>query len=126
MSLLLRRRALAVVVPPVSAPNYLSPGFRYSAQIGKDLVFFDSLETLNQILYKHTGKEKKKAVKRAAAKFNKGAAVQIPYVPVEPQMPRWAVERIQAVNASLEAYFWAQYRRLIDQDDEDAITALYG
>lgn len=115
----------AVAPPVVRAPG-IAVRYPYSARIDGELVYFDSLETLQRLLAQYVKTAKKKTKKKAVTRIAKGVPVEVPYIEPPVQVPQWAVERIQQVNASMEVYYWAQYQRLIDQDDEDAITALYG
>lgn len=99
----------------------------YMAEVNGVLRHFATLEDLKEFLASFTKKAKKKLRKRTTV-----TKVEIPRIEIPAQTAQPAVELIQRHNASLEAYFWQQYellaeaKRLQDEDDEEALIALFG
>lgn len=99
----------------------------YMAEVNGVLRHFATLEDLKEFLASFTKKQKKKLRKRQVI-----TKVEVPRIEIPAQTAQPAVELIQRHNASLEAYFWQQYellaeaKRLQDEDDEEALIALFG
>jgi hypothetical protein len=121
--------ASGVVTPPtvtatagVGAPDHRGMR-RFSAKINDKMYYFNSLEELQFVLNSFKTKQKKKIAKKVERTV---IPVTIPQIEVPTHVPMWAVQEIQKANASLEAYYWQQYELLMQQDDDEAIVALYG
>lgn len=111
-----------VAVATLGAPDRL-PMRRFSAEINGKFYYFDSLDELSTVLNSFKAKQKKKIAKLVTKRV---IEVQLPYVEPPIHVPMWAVKEIERTNASLEAYYWAQLQKLLDNDEDDAIVALYG
>lgn len=111
-----------VAVATLGAPDRL-PMRRFSAEINGKFYYFDSLDELSTVLNSFKAKQKKKIAKLVTKRV---IEVQLPYVEPPVHVPMWAVKEIERTNASLEAYYWAQLQKLLDNDEDDAIVALYG
>lgn len=115
-------------VPPVVAPTTLGapdarPPRRFSAEINGKFYYFDSIAELQTVLDSFKRKQKKNIVKIVNKRV---IEVQLPHVDPPVHIPVWAVKEIERTNASLEAYYWAQVEILNNNDEDDAIVALYG
>lgn len=106
----------------IGAPDHLPPR-RWSAEINGKFYYFNSLAELQHVLNSFKTKQKKKIAKRVT---RTAIPVTIPHVEVPAHIPMWAAQEIQKANASLEAYYWQQYELLLNNDDDEAIIALYG
>lgn len=96
---------------------------RYSAQINGKTYYFDSIDDLQTVLTSFKAKQKKKLAKKVVKRV---IQIDLPRIEAPVHVPMWAVKEIEKVNASLEAYYWQQYQILLDNDEDDAIVALYG
>lgn len=110
------------VAATVGAPDRIATR-RWSAKINGKFYYFNSLEELQHVLNSFKTKQKKKIAKRVTRTV---IPVQLPHVEVPVHVPMWAAQEIQKTNASLEAYYWQQYELLMNQDEDEAIIALYG
>ena len=107
------------------APHHRAPR-QFSAEINGKFYYFDNLSELQAVLSSFKTKQKMKIAKKVERRI---IPVSIPRVEPPVHVPMWAVQEIQKTNASMEAYFWAAYQRLHDQDaedDDDAMIALNG
>ena len=116
------QQVVAVLSTTTGAPDS-RPLRRFSAEINGKFYYFNSLNELQHVLNSFKTKQKKKIAKRVT---KTAIPVTIPHIEVPVHVPMWAAQEIQKVNASLEAYYWQQYELLLNQDDEEAIIALYG
>lgn len=106
----------------LGAPDRV-PLRRYSAEINGKYYYFDSIAQLQTVLNSFKAKQKKKIAKRIVKRV---VEVHLPRVEPPVHVPMWAIKEIEKVNASLEMYYWQQYEALLNQDEDDAIIALYG
>jgi hypothetical protein len=113
-----------VIVPVVAlgAPDHRPPR-KFSAEINGKFYYFDSLAELRQVLSSFKTKQKKNIAKTVEKRV---IPVTLPHVEIPVHLPTWAVKEIEKTNVSLEKYYWAKYQQLMDQDEDDAIIALYG
>jgi len=118
----------ATVIPPAASATLGAPHrklpLRYSAEIDGKIVYFDDPAELQALLDSYVVAKKKKLKKHAVTKIQKPVDTALPYIVPPVQMPMWAVQQIQQTNASLEAYFWGEFARLLNNDDEEALIAL--
>lgn len=97
------------------------------AEVNGEMRYFATIEDLREFLASFTKKQKKKLRKRTTV-----TKVEIPRIEIAAQTPQPAIELIQRANASMEAYYWSQYEVLVkakqeqDEDDEEALIALFG
>jgi len=118
--------APVVTVTTSGAPN---PFHRQGimAEVNGEMRYFATLADLREFLASFTKKQKKKLRKRTTV-----TKVEIPRIEIAAQTPQPAIELIQRANASMEVYYWSQYEVLVkakqeqDEDDEEALIALFG
>lgn len=103
--------------PTTGAPRRWTGRWHISVK-GKNY-HFSTEDELETILSSFKAKTKKRTKQKLEKRVTK---VEIPRVEADVQLPMWAVQEVQKVNASLEMHFWTEYQKILDEDE--AVTLL--